>query len=243
MGLFAFFGTFFQSLLLIAVSVCEMFNNKLFPTEPNYPVIHTRQYQVKAYRISDEKFLLRGAVIDEKPAGLYIENDPDPIWMHHMIVDLEIVYPTFLIEKASVEFKNHPHLSCTNITDHYKKLEGMSIARGFNAKVRELFGSSRGCTHIGALLAAMAPVAIQTGWSMRVSSVNDSDALAKSPEDFQEQRIKQFASTVNTCHVWDEHGEMVSKVRNGEEIEMPLSVVLRLRELGRDETDWLAGRK
>ena len=192
--------------------------------------------------MSDTKFLLRGVVVDEKPAGLYIEDDPDPIWMHHMIVDLEIVYPTFLIEKASVEFKNHPHLGCTNITDHYKKLEGMSIARGFNAKVRELFGSSRGCTHIGALLAAMAPVAIQTGWSMRVSSVVDIDDASKSPEDFQEQRIKQFASTINTCHIWDEHGEMVSKVRRGEEIEMPLPVVRRLRDLGRDETDWLAGR-
>ena len=219
-----------------------MFSNKLFPVDTNYPLIHTRQYQVHAFRMSDTKFLLRGVVVDEKPAGLYIENDPDPIWMHHMIVDLEIVYPTFLIEKASVEFKNHPHLGCTNITDHYKKLEGMSIARGFNAKVRELFGSSRGCTHIGALLAAMAPVAIQTGWSMRVSSVVDIDDASKSPEDFQEQRIKQFASTINTCHIWDEYGEMVSKVRRGEEIEMPLPVVRRLRDLGRDETDWLAGR-
>lgn len=219
-----------------------MFSNKLFPVDTNYPLIHTRQYQVQAFRMSDAKFLLRGVVVDEKPAGLYIENDPDPIWMHHMIVDLEIVYPTFLIEKASVEFKNHPHLGCTNITDHYKKLEGMSIARGFNAKVRELFGSSRGCTHIGALLAAMAPVAIQTGWSMRVSSVVDTDDSSKSPEDFQEQRIKQFASTINTCHIWDEHGEMVSKVRRGEEIEMPLPVVRRLRDLGRNETDWLAGR-
>lgn len=219
-----------------------MFSNKLFPVDTNYPLIHTRQYQVHAFRMSDAKFLLRGVVVDEKPAGLYIENDPDPIWMHHMIVELEIVYPTFLIEKASVEFKNHPHLGCTNITDHYKKLEGMSIARGFNAKVRELFGSSRGCTHIGALLAAMAPVAIQTGWSMRVSSVVDIDDASKSPEDFQEQRIKQFASTINTCHIWDEHGEMVSKVRRGEEIEMPLPVVRRLRDLGRDETDWLAGR-
>ena len=219
-----------------------MFSNKLFPVDTNYPLIHTRQYQVHAFRMSDAKFLLRGVVVDEKPAGLYIENDPDPIWMHHMIVDLEIVYPTFLIEKASVEFKNHPHLGCTNITDHYKKLEGMSIARGFNAKVRELFGSSRGCTHIGALLAAMAPVAIQTGWSMRVSSVVDTDDSAKSPEEFQEQRVKQFASTINTCHIWDEHGEMVSKVRRGEEIEMPLPVVRRLRDLGRNETDWLAGR-
>ena len=219
-----------------------MFSNKLFPVDTNYPLIHTRQYQVHAFRMSDTKFLLRGVVVDEKPAGLYIEDDPDPIWMHHMIVDLEIVYPTFLIEKASVEFKNHPHLGCTIITDHYKKLEGMSIARGFNAKVRELFGSSRGCTHIGALLAAMAPVAIQTGWSMRVSSVVDTDDSSKSPEDFQEQRVKQFASTINTCHIWDEHGEMVSKVRRGEEIEMPLPVVRRLRDLGRDETDWLAGR-
>jgi hypothetical protein len=242
-GLFAFSGTVLQSQLLIAVSVGEMFNNKLFPSEPSYPVIHTRQYQVKAYRISEEKFLLRGVVVDEKPAGLYIENDPDPIWMHHMIVDLEITYPTFLITKADVEFKNHPHLGCTNITDHYKKLEGMSIARGFNAKVRELFGSSRGCTHIGALLAAMAPVAIQTGWSMRVSSVVDSDALEKSLEVFKEQRIKQFATTVNTCHIWDENGEIVMKLLGGEEIEMPIPVVLRLRELGRDETDWLAGRK
>ena len=219
-----------------------MFSNKLFPVDTNYPLIHTRQYQVQAFRMSDERFLLRGAIVDEKPAGLYIENDPDPIWMHHMIVELQIVYPTFLIEKATAKFENHPHLGCTNITDHYKKLEGMSIARGFNAKVRELFGSSRGCTHIGALLAAMAPVAIQTGWSMRVSSVVDIDDASKSPEDFQEQRIKQFASTINTCHIWDEHGEMVSKVHRGEEIEMPLPVVRRLRDLGRDETDWLAGR-
>jgi hypothetical protein len=88
----------------------------------------------------------------------------------------------------------------------------------------------------------MAPVAIQTGWSMRVSSVGEIDDSSKSPEDFQEQRVKQFASTINTCHIWDENGAMIAKVRAGEEIEMPLPVVRRLRDLGRDETDWLAGR-
>ncbi|MFM7762925.1 MAG: hypothetical protein ACKO73_08185, partial [Acidimicrobiaceae bacterium] len=63
-----------------------MFSNKLFPVDASYPLIHTRQYQVQAFRMSDERFMLRGAIVDEKPAGLYIENDPDPIWMHHMIV-------------------------------------------------------------------------------------------------------------------------------------------------------------
>ena len=215
----------------------------MFPIEVQYPLIHTRQYQVQAFRMSDARFWLRGAVVDEKPAGLYIENDPDPIWMHHMIINLEIVYPTFLIEKANVEFRNHPHLDCVNITDHYKKLEGMSIARGFNAKVRELFGSSRGCTHVGALLSAMAPVAIQTGWSMRVGTAMTSDDSAKSAQDLQEQRIKQLASMINTCHIWDENGEMMAKVRAGEEIEIPLPVVRRLHDLGRDETDWLASHK
>jgi len=218
-----------------------MFSDKLFPKDADYPLIHTRQYQVQAFRMSAERFLLRGAIVDEKPAGLYIENDPDPIWMHHMIIELEIIYPSFLIEKASVEFKNHPHLGCTEITDHYKKLEGMSIVRGFNAKVRELFGSSRGCTHIGALLSAMAPVAIQTGWSMRVGAAVASDDTEKSSKDLQEQRLKQFVSTINTCHMWDERGELVAKVRAGDEVEMPMPVVRRLRDLGRDETDWLAG--
>ena len=217
-----------------------MFSDKLFPKNVEYPLIHTRQYQVQAFRMSDDRFLLSGAIVDEKPAGLYIDRDPDPIWMHHMVVELEVVYPSFLIEKASAKFEKHPHLTCTDITDKYKKLEGMSIARGFNAKVRELFGSSRGCTHIGALLAAMAPVAIQTGWSMRIGTAMASDDAPKSQQDLQEQRIKQFASTINTCHVWDEHGDMVAKVRAGQEIEMPLPVLRRLRDLGRDETDWLA---
>ena len=215
-----------------------MFSNQMFPTDPSFPLIHTRRYEVRAFRMSDDRFLLRGVVCDEKPPGLYIENDPDPLWMHLMIVDLEIVYPTFAIEKASAEFKNHPHLGCTNITDHYKKLEGMSISRGFNAKVRELFGSSRGCTHITALLSAMAPVAIQTGWSMRVGSAFSGDQAKESLDTLEEQRLKKFASTINTCHMWDENGELVSAVRTGDDIEIPLPITLRLRELGISDDEW-----
>ena len=215
-----------------------MFSNQMFPTDPPYPLVHTRRYEVRAFRMSDDRFLLRGVVCDEKPAGLYIENDPDPLWMHLMIVDLEVVYPTFTIERACAEFKNHPHLGCTNITDHYKKLEGMSISRGFNAKVRELFGSSRGCTHITALLSAMAPVAIQTGWSMRVGSAVSGDHAKESLDTLEEQRLKKFASTINTCHMWDEDGELVSAVRAGDDIEIPLPITLRLRERGISDDEW-----
>ena len=210
--------------------------NEMFPPNPDLPLLHTRRYEVRAFRMADDRFMLRGVVCDEKPAGVYVSNDPDPLWMHLMVVDLEISYPTFVIEKASVEFKNHPHLGCTDITDHYKKLEGMSISRGFNAKVKELFGGPRGCTHIGALLSAMAPVAIQTGWSMRAIVVTNDVGLTTPA--IQEQRSRQFAANINTCHMWDEDGDLVATVKAGNEIEMPLAVSIRLRELGRSEAEW-----
>ena len=207
----------------------------MFPENPDFPLIHTRRYEVRAFRMADDRFLLRGVVCDEKPAGLYVTGDPDPLWLHHMIVEMEVVYPSFVIERAYAKFHQHPHLSCTDITDHYKKLEGMSIARGFNAKVKELFAGSRGCTHITALLSAMAPVAIQTGWSMRVTAMNEGESPSNPSDAEIEQREKQLAGTINTCHMWDESGELVAQVRAGEAIEIPLSVRKRLQELGRPE--------
>ena len=207
----------------------------MFPENPEFPLIHTRRYEVRAFRMADDRFLLRGVVCDEKPAGLYVTEDPDPLWLHHMIVEMEVVYPTFVIERAYAKFHQHPHLGCTDITDHYKKLEGMSIARGFNAKVKELFAGSRGCTHITALLSAMAPVAIQTGWSMRVTAMNEGESSSNPSDAEREQREKQLAGTLNTCHMWDEAGELAAQVRAGETIEIPLSVRKRLQELGRPE--------
>ena len=208
----------------------------MFPENPDFPLIHTRRYEVRAFRMAADRLMLRGVVVDEKPAGLYLKGDEQPLWLHHMIVDLEIVYPTFLIEKASATFHEHPHLECTHITDHYKNLEGMSIARGFNAKVKELFAGARGCTHITALLSAMAPVAIQAGWSMR--AVASSDVQVDAQKD-HENRERQLAGTINTCHMWDENGALAASVSSGNYTEVPLSVKKRLTELGRSEEEWL----
>ncbi|NCW91629.1 MAG: DUF2889 domain-containing protein, partial [Acidimicrobiia bacterium] len=71
----------------------------MFPPDPDYIRIHTRRYEVRAFRKSDDCLMLRGVVVDEKPVGLYIESDPDPLWMHHMILDLEIHFPTLVIQK------------------------------------------------------------------------------------------------------------------------------------------------
>ncbi|MFZ9779346.1 MAG: DUF2889 domain-containing protein [Ilumatobacteraceae bacterium] len=206
---------------------------EMFPPDPDYIRIHTRRYEVRAFRKADDCLMLRGVVVDEKPVGLYIESDPDPLWMHHMILDLEIHFPTLVIQKANVQFNEHPHLGCTGIVDHYKKLEGMSIARGFNAKVKDLFAGPRGCTHTTALLQAMAPVAVQSMWSMRVASARARGVSLESMGDGP-----QTASPVNTCHMWEESGELATSMREGREIEIPLSISKRLRSLGLTDDVW-----
>lgn len=146
--------------------------------DPDTDLIHERAYVVRAYRKDAHTLLLRGAVRDQKPPGLYVPNDPEPLTVHHMIVDLHIEVPSLEIVQAKAVLQTHPHANCTRIEDHYENLVGLSIARGFTHKVRELFGGPRGCTHTTALLQAMAPVAVQSMWSFRMMAAADAGARA-----------------------------------------------------------------
>lgn len=208
-----------------------------FPAPPTGGrLIHTRNYEVRTYKMREDMFILRGVVIDEKPAGLYVADDPEVLWVHHMVVDLEISFPMFVIEKVSVTFHERPHTHCTDIEPDYQKLVGLSISRGFNNKVKELFGGPRGCTHIGALLAAMAPVAIQSGWSMRIGAPREADST--SGLSTAEQRKRAYAINLNTCHMWDENGQMVKEIEQGIPIEVPLWITKRFKKLGLDDSEW-----
>ena len=157
-----------------------------------------------------------------------------------MVVDLEISFPLFVIEKVSVTFHERPHTHCTDIEPDYQKLVGLSIARGFNKQVKDLFGGPRGCTHIGALLAAMAPVAIQSGWSMRVGAALGTTGTGEVSVD--QRRKMAYASNLNTCHMWDENGQMVADIEAGLPMETPLWISKRAKALGRDDTEWLKMR-
>ncbi len=198
-------------------------------------VLHDREYRVRAFRKRDDLLLIRGAVRDQKPPGLYIDIDPEPMTIHHMQIDLEIAFPTLEIVGATVGIETHPSASCPSIEGHYDKLVGLSIARGFTHKVRELFGGPRGCTHTTALLQAMAPVAIQCMWSMRASQAKrGGTAPAPSPE----QREMAWRFNLNTCHVWAEDGEQVQRLQAGGEFEPPIWAQERMVELGLKPDAW-----
>ena len=214
----------------------------LLPPDPELELLHTRTYEVRSYRKDDDTMMIRGAVRDVKPAGLMLDGDPEPLTIHHMIVEIDVTMPTMDIIRAEVVFEERPHSTCTGIVPHYEKLVGLSIARGFTHKVRELFGGPRGCTHVTALLQAMAPVSIQSRFSLLASSRRAAGAMGMpgggSVMPTTEQRLAMMAGNINTCHVWDEEGDMVEGMRRGEERELPLWIGKRLVKLGRDPQSW-----
>jgi hypothetical protein len=211
--------------------------NDLLPADPELIPIHTRQYEVRAFRRGADSMLLRGAVRDQKPPGLYLEGDPEPLTFHHMIVELDVAFPSLTITRAEVVFQAYPNEVCPDIIGHYERLVGLSIARGFTHKVRELFGGPRGCTHTTALLQAMAPVAVQCGWSMRIVAAREAGDEPRAPMSSEDRR-QAMAFNLNTCHVWDEDGEHVQAMERGEPIGIPLQITQRLAALGRDPAAW-----
>lgn len=205
--------------------------------DPATDLIHERAYVVRAYRKDLDTLVLRGSVRDQKPPGLYVPEDPEPLTVHHMIVDLHVRVPSLEIIWAQAVLDIHPHTSCKNIEPHYDNLVGLSIARGFTHKVRELFGGPRGCTHTTALLQAMAPVAIQSMWSFRVAQARqegDHAAAFSTPE----ARERSLMANLNTCHVWAEDGEQVAAIRSNAPMEVPVWIQRRFEKLGRDPSSW-----
>ncbi|BAN03024.1 DUF2889 domain-containing protein [Ilumatobacter coccineus] len=209
-------------------------------------VLHDREYRVRAFRKADDLVLIRGAVRDQKPPGLYFPTDPDPITVHHMQVDIEVRYPTMEIVSAGVAFGTHPNDVCPSIIGHYDKLVGLSIARGFTHKVRELFGGPRGCTHTTMLLQSMAPIAIQCMWSMRAAIRNreqaatagDATDSARPASVTPEQREAMWRTNLNSCHVWAEDSETVANLTAGGPLEVPVFARERLVQLGMKPDDW-----
>ncbi len=219
----------------------DFFDDSILPPQPASatPVLHDREYRVRAFRLSAERLLIQGGLRDQKPPGLYIPNDTDPLTVHHMQISIEVAFPSLEIVDVITHFEAHPHDACPSITAHYDHLIGLSIARGFTHRVRELFGGPRGCTHTTALLQAMAPVAVQCMWSMQAATdaehAGDGDRprVLERPadDDHRWQRI------INTCHVWDEEGPVVAARRAGAPDTVPVFLRARLASLGINADD------
>jgi hypothetical protein len=207
--------------------------DSILPPEPDgaLPILHDREYRVRAYRVAADRIVIQGAVRDQKPPGLYLHMDPEPMTIHHMAVSMTLSFPELVILDVDTHFESHPRDECPTIVAHYDHLVGLSIARGFTHRIRDLFGGPRGCTHTTALLQAMAPVAMQCFWSMRSAQAK----LDGRPSPMLDPELTDdtlWRTSINTCHVWAEDGPAVAAKERGERGPVPIFVRRRVGDLG-----------
>ena len=79
----------------------------------------------------------------------------------------------------------------------------MEIRAGFTEKVKAKIGGAKGCTHLVALLLAMAPAAVQGAWS----------AVARRPVDPAKYSGAALSFLENTCWVWRSDGDLMKETR------------------------------
>ncbi len=172
---------------------------------------------------------VRGTLTDNRPQGLCLA-DGEPLIIHQMVVDLVVTVPGFVIVEAEARMEVNPYKTCTEILPDYQQLVGLSISRGYSRKIRELFGGPGGCSHIGALLTAMGPVASQASWSMVTLHEDPADRIRN--EASAKENQDRMALNNNTCHVWEEGGAHITAVELGTDPMRPGWETERLRKLG-----------
>lgn len=191
--------------------------------------IHQRSYETEAFDEGDGTMRVVGRLVDTKPHGLGLA-DGEPLVIHDMVVEMILAGDTFEIVNISTTMNVHPYGQCTSVLDSYQQLVGVSIARGYSRKVKELFGGPQGCSHIGALLIALGPVAIQASWGM--ARLHDDPADWSTVDVDPEDAERRLRLNTNTCHVWSAEGEQIERLNRGEEAERPEWEAVRLTKLG-----------
>lgn len=191
--------------------------------------LHQRSYQTEAFDEGDGTMRIVGRLTDTRPHGMGLA-DGEPLVLHDMTIEMVVEGATFEIRDISITMHVRPYDQCTAVLDSYRQLIGLSIARGYTRKIRELFGGPMGCSHLGALLTAMGPIAFQASWSLGKMHADPSAWISIDADS--EDSARRLRLNTNTCHVWSEDGEQIQRLNRGEAGERPGWETVRLTKLG-----------
>jgi len=132
-------------------------------TAPRRP-IHTRRVEFNAFQREDGLWDIEGLIVDVKTIDCVLESGVRPAGqpIHEMRVRLTIDEDLNIVAAEAcsdaVPYPGH----CEAIGPDYRRLVGLNLSRGFRARVADLFGRTRGCTHITEMLSGFPTAAIQS---------------------------------------------------------------------------------
>jgi hypothetical protein len=164
--------------------------------------VHTRSIEVTTYEYDGQRIIVEGFLKDDRFQESHVitgETFPSGV-VHHMSIRLLVNCSNLLIEDVDVDLTSVPREVCRETIDCLAPIKGLTITRGFTAKVKKLAGGNKGCTHLVELILAMAPAVFQGfGAHQSLKPLN--------LESGHRKLILEFL--LNTCRVWREDGPFV----------------------------------
>lgn len=167
--------------------------------------IHTRTIEMSTYETDKGDIIVEGILKDNRlipyyrPSG---EKRP-PHTVHHMVIRMRIGASSFSIEDIEAEMPEIPQDECPQTSENLLKIKGMKIAPGFTEKVKKRLGGINGCSHLTALVHAMASAAVQGIWVYN----------SRKPENAGMSLDMLDEYLINTCWVWRKDGPLETRLK------------------------------
>jgi len=158
---------------------------------------HTRRVRYEGYKRADGLWDVEAHLSDVKNHDFHLKTGVRRAGLpvHDMWLRVTIDRAMTIVDAAaSSDAVPYPG-GCETAVPAYRKLVGLSLRRHFKKNVAELFGGTRGCTHITEMLAGLPTAAIQT-------------FAGEMPEE-RDDGTRPFQ--LDQCHALETSGETVRK--------------------------------
>jgi hypothetical protein len=163
---------------------------------------HIRTVETSTFAVDETHILSTGRLKDVRfffTSNVIGENH-EPGTLHDLSVHLLIRTPDLVIEDVEVSIDTVPRSDCEGLERSLDGVKGLAIKGGFSAKVKELAGGKRGCTHLVHLLVTMAPAILQGHWALQ-------DRTPPVPGEAARARAAASAKFLkDSCYAWREEG-------------------------------------
>ena len=179
----------------------------LLPAPAPREAVHTRSIVCRSFRRDDGLVDVDGRFIDTRP---YAYDSP---WrgrcepgsaLHNMQLRLTLNRERVIVALVAA-MKSTPYEGCAEVAPNFQRLVGLSMARGFRKALREQLDGVAGCTHVLALLDAMAAAAVQS-----FASIANAPRQPGQPEPV---RVFRLEALVDTCYSYRDGGPVMQRMR------------------------------
>lgn len=197
-------GQLVKQMSILIFSKQQEVNQQIMQTlwEAKKGKMHTRSIDVTSYAYDEHRIIIEGSLKDDRFQETYsFTGDKFHTGIiHHLIIKLLVNCTNLMIEDVDVEMPSIPREACRETIDCLAPIKGLTITRGFTAKVKKIAGGQKGCTHLLELLQTMAPAAIQAFATHR--------SMKRTVYDPERTKLI-LAFLLNTCRIWREDGPYV----------------------------------